>query len=84
VTAGGFPQNYFKNLACFSACENDRQPTTIYHPFTTKTPRKNTHCSEAPSQKTPINPKNHPFPPPTNFSEINRFRMTKWTGRVNG
>jgi hypothetical protein len=57
---------------------------SIHHNFTTKTPRKNTHCSEAPSQKTPINPKKHPFPPPTNFSEINRFRMTKWTGRVNG
>src|SRR5437899_10578627 len=83
-----FPQNYFANLACFSACENDRQATTIYHPihhnFTTKTPRKNSDFSNTPSKNAPQNTKNRSFPAPENFSEIKRFRMTKWTGRVNG
>jgi hypothetical protein len=54
------------------------------HNFTTRTPRKNTHFPETPLKKRPQNAKNRPFPPPIIFSEINRFRMTKWTGRVNG
>jgi len=57
LTASEFPQKYFKTVAYFSDCENDHQPTTIYHPihhnFTTKTPRKNTHFSNTPLKKRP-------------------------------
>jgi hypothetical protein len=70
VTAGGFPQNYFKNLACFSACENDRQPTTICHPFTTTSPQKH-HAKTPISPGTPLKNANKPQKPP--FPAAHKF-----------
>jgi hypothetical protein len=48
-------------MAGFSACENERNPTTIYHPihhdFTIKTPRKNTDFSGTPAKNAHKTPK---------------------------
>jgi hypothetical protein len=55
MTAGEFPQNYYKTVAFFSPRKIGRQTTTIYHAIHHNSPRKH-HA------KTPI----FPAPPSKN------------------
>jgi hypothetical protein len=48
-----FPQNYFKNVACFSALKIRRFLTTIHHAITTNSPAKN-HVLHLTFGKTPF------------------------------
>jgi hypothetical protein len=48
-----FPQNYFQNVACFSALKIRRFVATIHHAATTNSPAKN-HVLHRAFPKTPF------------------------------
>jgi hypothetical protein len=75
-------------VACFLPPDKDRKSSTIHHPITTTSPQKH-HTKIAlfpkPPSKTPAKTTKIPLSALSKKKpEKNRFRITRWTGKVSG
>jgi hypothetical protein len=77
----------FSKRGRFLAAENDalnhHVVSSNHHNFTIEEPRSVLAFFQDPLQNRLKNNKNYPFRPPKKYSRKNRFRMTKWTGKVS-
>jgi hypothetical protein len=88
IAAKTFPQKYFKTVAYFLPSKNPaffrHYSPSKHHKFTIEKPRESTLFSPPPLKNAHKSRKIPSAPHPKKIPGKKRFRMTKWTGRVNG